>query len=760
MPRKRQSFGGSFDASFKGFDETSKKSKKKYDLGDDDPYKFTPDDYSITSRIRFYDHDSLWTRWRRGYDLYCITQSVLGSTALERNNRGDYRMYLAFQQFPGIFVSARVFTFPSSNSEIKQQVVAIRDADSFNFYDYGLPIESVRYLTSARNATYSQTGTTIIVALDNHGLYPGQSVYLEVSTGSALTETLTITATTQNTFTCTATSSFTTSGNLTVRQSTSFDNPVWTEMRVGIRYLPTPVNFFEGERLADRVTERDPGVSLTYSQSGLTNTITCSSDHGLSTGNEVFLEFSSGNATTGLYNVTVTSSTQFTVQSVLSFTTTGSGICYRRIRGYEYNDYVGYTVTGINIATNEILFQRDDSYATTIINDKAETISPAARGFELGRYLTTEIRYQCTCPDYSRRETFNLFKESDRQRFPRTPAGIVKPGQRITRDNTVINTRDDVGVYSEFGYVAVNNFYNLVGYEDKANFSAPNLLYYQPRWCKHIYAALWSLVHDEGNESIDRFGIYVQSGGPNITINIENHGLSVNTRVDIEFTSGNALSGEYTITQVIDSNNFIIIYPINQTTLGYCQVQNLKRHQYIDTWLREPNDQPIGDALNKFYERAEKENESTRKQAERLLMLDYGLPWFGNKEITGNRNLPEDVANFDLNITKSILTDTVRRDPTGLSEDGVLLNQTTTMLLSLNKVFNISPEFIQNVRIGMINQPLTSYTNTFEFGYIDTGSYLNGVPAAVASNSVLDCGLYNPSAAQTIFVDAGPYINT
>ena len=53
MPRKKQSFGGSFDASFKGFDDVSKKSKKKYDLGDDDPYKFTPDDYSVPVGLGF-----------------------------------------------------------------------------------------------------------------------------------------------------------------------------------------------------------------------------------------------------------------------------------------------------------------------------------------------------------------------------------------------------------------------------------------------------------------------------------------------------------------------------------------------------------------------------------------------------------------------------------------------------------------------------------------------------------------------------------
>ena len=760
MPRKKQSFGGSFDNKFKGFDDSKSKKSSKYELGDDDPYKFTPSDYSITSRIRFYDHDSLWSRWRRGYDLYCITQSVLGSTALERDNRGDYRLYLAFQQFPGIFVSARVYTFPSSNPEIGQQIVGIRDTNSFNFYNYGLPIETVRYLGESKEATYSQVGTTITITLDDHGLYVNDSVYLNILTGSAIKETLTITSTTQNTFSCTASSSLTTGGNLEFQQSTSFDNPTWSEMRVGIRYLPTPVNFFAGERLADRIIEKDPGISFTYTQSGLTITVNCSQDHGLSDGNSVFLDFSSGTSRTELYPVTVTSTTQFTVQSILSVSTSGNGIVYRRIRGYEYNDYVGYTVTGVDLTENEIILQRADSYETKIIDNKASTISPASRGFEVGRYLTTEIRYQCTCPDYARRESFNLYKESDKQKFPRTPASIVKPGARIDRNNNLIDTRDNVGIYSEFGYVAVNNFYDLTSYEDGINFSAPNLLYYQPRWCKHIYAAMWSLIHDEGNEAIALTGRYSQTGGPNLTIQIEDHNLSVNTRINIEFTSGNAVSGEYTVSQVINKNEFIIIYPINITTAGYCRVSNLKRHEYMNTWLIEPNDQPIGDALDKFYERLTKENESTKKQAERLHMVNYGLPWIGSKDIIGSRNLPENIANFDSSITKSFLTDNIKRIDGQISETGVQLNQTTTLLLTLNKVFNISPEFIQNVRIGMISQPLPNYPNNFEFGFIDTEGYLNGLPVEVESESVLDCGSYNPVTAQTILIDSGLYINT
>jgi len=769
MPRKKKSFGGSFDASFKGFDDVSKKSKKKYDLGDDDPYKFTPDDYSVTSRIRFYDHDSLWSRWRRGYDLYCITQTYLGSNATERNTRGDFRMYVAFQQFPGVFIPARVFTFPSSNPEIGEQIVAVRDTNSFSFYNFGLPIESVRYLTAPTSGTYSQTGTTIIVTLNEHGLYPGESVYLVFTSGAGVNETLTITSTTLNTFTCTASASVTTGGNVQVQQNTTFDNLVWTEMRVALRFLPTPVNFFGGERLADRVIERDPGVVFNYSQTGTTITVNCSSAHGLSNSNKVLLAFFTGISIPGLYDVTVTSSTQFTVTSVAPSTTSGTGVLSRRIRGYNYNDYVGYTVTGVDITTNEILFQRDDSYGNRIFDPETglpatqgitKTITPAHRGFEVGRYLTTEIRYQCTCQDFLRRESYNFYKDSSKTKFPRTPADIVKPGQRLDRDGNVVNTRDNVGVYNEFGYVPVNNFYELPGYEDKANFSYPNLLYYQARWCKHIYAAMWSVVHDEGNDPINLNARYEQAGGPNIIINAEGHGLGVNTRIELDFTSGNAISGEYTVTQVIDDNNFVIIYPFSQTTSGYCTVRNLRNHEYVNTWLLEPSDQPIGDALIKFYERLTKENERTKEQAERLAMMNYGMPWTGAKEITGARNQPEQVGNFDANLISMMMTDDIRREGDELNRDGVRVNTTTNMLLMMNKIFNIDQNLIKDTKIGMLDQPLTDYTSDFQFGEIDGGKYLNGQPVPLGVSSTLDCTTYDPFVPQVIIVDAGIYLNT
>jgi hypothetical protein len=120
----KQNFNGNFS---KGLGEKANFAEPpKWEL-DTNAFKFTPSNNQLRSRIRFYDHDSLWSRWRRGYELYTITQNVLGSFSNERKNRGDYRVYCTFQQFPGVFIPARVMTFPSAGQETGEQIVGIRD---------------------------------------------------------------------------------------------------------------------------------------------------------------------------------------------------------------------------------------------------------------------------------------------------------------------------------------------------------------------------------------------------------------------------------------------------------------------------------------------------------------------------------------------------------------------------------------------------------------------------------------------------------
>lgn len=728
---------------------------------DTNPFKFTPKDNSLRSRIRFYDHDSLWSRWRRGYELYTLTQTNLGSSSNERSVRGDYRVYCAFQQFPGIFTSARLFSFPTINQEVGQQIVGMRDANGFSFYDFGLPILAVRYLGDVTTTTYSQSGTTITVSKADHGLRVGESIYLDFVSGAAVDETLSIVSITQNTFTLTASAPATTSGTVDYYLTTTFTDTRWTTMRAKVRYIPSPATFLVGERIADRIVEKDPGISATYSRVGDTVTVSCASAHGLSTGNTVYLGVATGLVDSGRYVITVLNSTDFEVTTIGSGATSGNLTVSRLLIGYRYDNYVGYTVVEVDVTTNEIVCQRDDSYGCLTVNTTQKTVVPAQRGFEVGRFLTTELRWQCSCQDFTRRDGYNFYSNLFTRRFPVTAITSTKPGQVQDKDANLSNERDIPGSFGDLGYVTLNNFYELPTYKDTKQTSYPNLQYYQLRWCKHIYAAMFSLLHDEGNTPLSLACKYIQSG-PNITVDAPNHGLAVNSQIQIDFTSGNAVSGPYTITSVPNKDQFVVVYPFSETTSGYCTVSNVKEHEYVGAWLLEPNDKPIGDDLDAFYRNFEKENEGLRQVIDRIAMLKQGTKWVGNKTITGERNLPQQIANYDPQLITMLLTDSIKRANTGnLDRDGTLTNQTNRMISLISKLFNVDPRLLQDVKFGLLEQPLVNYTGNFEFGLVTGGTYRNGLPIEDQANtSTLDCGTYSPVTAQDTVVNSGLYVNT
>ena len=741
-----------FSKNFKNFDNNPKKSSA---------YPRGSDGYALESEIKFYNQDSLWTRWRRGYELYTFTQTILGSNAKERDKRGDYRLFFTFQQFPGVFIPARIFTFPSTNQELGEHICGMRDTDGFSFYDFGLPILEVRYLAPSVSATYSQSGTTLVVTKSDHGLFPGDDVFLDISTGSGTDETLTIVSKTQNTFTLTASNSVTTSGNVTYHNSTAFNDTRWRFVRVKLRSLPTEVAFLAGERMADRIVERDPGISSTYSRSGSTVTVTCSSAHGLSTDNKVFVDVSTGSLISGRYTIEVTSSTEFKFTTIPTGTTSGNLTLFRLIRGFRYDDYVGYTVTGSDASTNEIIFQKADSYGAKTVDTIAKTTVPAHRGFAVGRFLTTELRWNCSCQDFSRRDSYDLFSQNNHERFPVTAIRDTKPGNIIQNDGSLDERRDEPGVFRDLGYVTINNFYELPEYEDKKQDSFQNLQYYQLRWCKHIYAAMWSILHDEGNEPLKLAAKYTQSG-INLTVDFENHNLNKNDKIQLNFTSGNAISGEYTISDVPNPNSFVVIYPFSQTTGGYVTVENLKKHEYVGAWLLEPSDKPIGKGLENWEKRWAKEKRKMQEAVEIFALYNRSTKWEGNKNITGDFNLPQDVANFDPSVIAMTLTDSLKRDSKGdLDREGQSLNTTNRMIAMINKLFNKSPTVLDDIKFGIINRPLTEFTQSFESGLLKAGDYINGELVDTAINtSNLDAGSYNPETAQDTVVDAGLYINS
>jgi hypothetical protein len=718
------------------------------------------DGYALESEIKFYNQDSLWTRWRRGYELYTFTQQILGSTAKERDKRGDYRLFFTFQQFPGVFIPARIFTFPSTNQELGEHICGMRDTDGFSFYDFGLPILDVRYLAPQVNATYSQSGTTLVVTKNDHGLFPGDDVYLDISTGSATDETLTIVSKTQNTFTLTASGSATTSGNVVYHNSTAFNDTRWRFVRVKLRSLPTEVAFLAGERMADRIVERDSGISSTYARLGSTVTVTCSSAHGLSTDNKVFVEVSTGAVLSGRYTIEVTSPTEFKFTTIPTGTTSGNLKLFRLIRGFRYDDYVGYTVTGSDATTNEIIFQKADSYGAKTVDTIAKTTVPAHRGFAVGRFLTTELRWNCSCQDFSRRDSYDLFSQKNHEKFPVTAIRDTKPGNIIQNDGSLDERRDEPGVFRDLGYVTINNFYELPEYEDEKQDSFQNLQYYQLRWCKHIYAAMWSILHDEGNEPLKLAAKYNQNG-VNITVDFENHNLNKNDKIQLNFTSGNAISGEYTITNVPNPNSFTVVYPFTQTTGGYVTVENLKKHEYVGAWLLEPSDKPIGKGLESWEKRWAKEKRKMQEAVEVFALYNRSTKWEGNKNIIGDFNLPQDVANFDPSVIAMTLTDSLKRDETGgLNRSGKAFNTTNRMIAMVNKLFNKAPTVLDDIKFGIVNKPLSEFTNVFEAGLLQAGDYINGeLLDAAANTSNMDAGTYNPETAQDTVVDAGLYIN-
>jgi hypothetical protein len=718
------------------------------------------DGYALESEIKFYNQDSLWTRWRRGYELYTFTQQILGSTAKERDKRGDYRLFFTFQQFPGVFIPARIFTFPSTNQELGEHICGMRDTDGFSFYDFGLPILDVRYLAPQVNATYSQSGTTLVVTKNDHGLFPGDDVYLDISTGSATDETLTIVSKTQNTFTLTASGSATTSGNVVYHNSTAFNDTRWRFVRVKLRSLPTEVAFLAGERMADRIVERDSGISSTYARLGSTVTVTCSSAHGLSTDNKVFVEVSTGAVLSGRYTIEVTSPTEFKFTTIPTGTTSGNLKLFRLIRGFRYDDYVGYTVTGSDATTNEIIFQKADSYGAKTVDTIAKTTVPAHRGFAVGRFLTTELRWNCSCQDFSRRDSYDLFSQKNHEKFPVTAIRDTKPGNIIQNDGSLDERRDEPGVFRDLGYVTINNFYELPEYEDEKPNSFQNLQYYQLRWCKHIYAAMWSILHDEGNEPLKLAAKYNQNG-VNITVDFENHNLNKNDKIQLNFTSGNAISGEYTITNVPNPNSFTVVYPFTQTTGGYVTVENLKKHEYVGAWLLEPSDKPIGKGLESWEKRWAKEKRKMQEAVEVFALYNRSTKWEGNKNIIGDFNLPQDVANFDPSVIAMTLTDSLKRDETGgLNRAGKPFNTTNRMIAMVNKLFNKAPTVLDDIKFGIVNKPLSEFTNVFEAGLLQAGDYINGeLLDAAANTSNMDAGTYNPETAQDTVVDAGLYIN-
>lgn len=169
---------------------------------------------------------------------------------------------------------------------------------------------------------------------------------------------------------------------------------------------------------------------------------------------------------------------------------------------YGYNNYTVTAVGFNNVPLTptfapifNTLFLSISKGKSWSVVDATTLAVPASGPPAIGEYLTTEMRAQCTCPDFLNRENLNLWDVSLRQRYPYTRVQNMDPGfydagpNQAQRRN---NSSDDPGYARAFGFIYLNEIYNIASYSE-ASYSDPNLYYFQPKWCKHIYAAMWDM---------------------------------------------------------------------------------------------------------------------------------------------------------------------------------------------------------------------------------------------------------------------------
>ena len=176
--------------------------------------------------------------------------------------------------------------------------------------------------------------------------------------------------------------------------------------------------------------------------------------------------------------------------------------------GTEKTTYNNYTVVGVGAGLNPLtptfapifntLFISTDPDNSWSVIDGTTLAAPAKSLPTPGDYFTTEMRFGCNCPDYLAREDFNLYKYNLKRKYPYTLPQNMKPGIYDAGTNYEADrtspSRDFPGFSRDFGFLYVKKVLDLPSYTDSAtNYSDPNMFYYAPRWCKHIYASFWSM---------------------------------------------------------------------------------------------------------------------------------------------------------------------------------------------------------------------------------------------------------------------------
>jgi len=170
--------------------------------------------------------------------------------------------------------------------------------------------------------------------------------------------------------------------------------------------------------------------------------------------------------------------------------------------------YSNYTVVGVGTTAgpqtptftpifDTIFISKSASTSWSVI-DNGTFASPAVDLPAVGEFFTTEMRFGCNCPDYLARQDFNLYEYNTKRRYPYTLPQDLKPGiydaGREIPGTREFNTRDYPGFTRDFGFLYTKNVLNLPTYtDDSTTYSDPNLYYFLPRFCKHIYASFWNM---------------------------------------------------------------------------------------------------------------------------------------------------------------------------------------------------------------------------------------------------------------------------
>ena len=168
---------------------------------------------------------------------------------------------------------------------------------------------------------------------------------------------------------------------------------------------------------------------------------------------------------------------------------------------YGFNNYTVVAVGFNNVPLtptfapifNTLFLSTSAENSWSVVDATTLTI-PASGPPLVGEYLQTEMRYGCTCPDFLARESFNLYKRTQKGQYPITQALNVTPGIYYNGSNSPTNlgSKDNPGAVRDFGVIYLNQIYDIPT-SSEASFSDPNLYYHQPKWCKHIYAAMWDM---------------------------------------------------------------------------------------------------------------------------------------------------------------------------------------------------------------------------------------------------------------------------